>query len=120
MKRIIYQIDPKRRKPDGTFPEFVFRSKMQKSHQIRWLSEIFRNKNHNAGKKKIPFALSFRYFINFCRLTNYHILRGQASAGMTIDRIDNLKGYTDDNIQMLSNRENVQKYHRQDRQRGVG
>lgn len=119
-KRIVYQIDPKRRNPDGSFPDFVFEDDNQKHNQTRWLWKIWHYKKHNARKKGVGFNLLFLSLLNFCRNTNYHILRGQASGSMTIDRIDNLKGYTDDNIQMLSNKENVQKYFRQDRKRGAG
>ncbi len=117
-KRVVYQIDPKRRKPDGSFPDFVFNSKSIKYNQKKWLFEVYLTKCYNAAKKKIPFALSFAYFLNFCRNTGYHILRGPHRDEMTIDRIDNLKGYTDDNIQMLSSIENYRKYWEHDIKRG--
>lgn len=117
-KRVVYQIDPKRRNPDGSFPEFVFSNDDQKYSQTRWLWGIWHYKKHNARKKGIGFNLLFLYFLNFCRRTNYSVLRGNGSADMTIDRIDNLKGYTDDNIQMLSNRDNVRKYFMHDRKLG--
>jgi hypothetical protein len=117
-KRIVYQIDPKLINPDGSFPDFVFKSKFQKYHQKKWIYVLYSNRIAHALERNIPFKLSFRSFLNFCRSTNYHILRGPSRDEMSIDRIDNLRGYTEDNIQMLSNGDNSRKYQQHDSKRG--
>jgi hypothetical protein len=117
-KKIIYQIDPKRRNPDGSFPDFVFKGYFDKYHHKKWMVILYQNKAGHAKEKGIPFGLRFRSFLNFCRKTNYHKLRGTGPDDMVMDRIDNLGPYVMSNIQMLSNKENLRKYHKHDKKRG--
>lgn len=110
-KRVIYQIDPKRRNPDGTYPDFIVSDYSDKQSRLKWLyHKVFRVKKHNAKKQNILFMLQFGFFLNFCRNTNYHALRGQGANDLTIDRKDNLQGYLPENIQTLSRLENIRKY----------
>jgi hypothetical protein len=117
-KRVVYQIDPKRRNPDGSFPDFVFKNAEQRWFHTKWLYNIWRFKKHNAENKGVAFGLRFRSFLNFCRKTNYPALRGTASLDMTIDRKNNRKHYIMHNIQMLTSRDNVRKYWRKDKKLG--
>lgn len=65
---------------------------------------------HNARRRGIPFFLSREEFALFCAETNYLEERGRHKYQKTIDRIDREKGYAYDNIQVLRNDENVDKY----------
>jgi len=70
----------------------------------------YRTLKGNAKRRKIPFELTFAEFKNFAQHTNYLMGKGRSKDSLTIDRIDQQKGYTKDNIQVLSNSENVKKY----------
>lgn len=68
-------------------------------------------------------AAKKRKICHSCRMTNYMNGKGTGSTGYHIDRIDERKGYFKNNIQVLSNRENVKKYIQfdyEERQRGLG
>jgi hypothetical protein len=66
------------------------------------------NRRH-AKMRNIPYNVSRRhyYYLNF--FTLYWKKKGRKPDALTIDRIDNSKGYTDDNIQVVDKRYNCQK-----------
>jgi hypothetical protein len=68
-----------------------------------------------AAKKKVPFTISFHYFKTFCELTRYIERTGPFKHCMTIDRIDNLKGYEPGNIQPLTRAKNAEKRNKYDK-----
>lgn len=49
------------------------------------------------------------FFRQFCIDTDYMLNKGTSKHSYTIDRIDNNKGYTPDNIRVLPNVENARK-----------
>ncbi len=63
----------------------------------------------NAKRRKKPFPLTIEEFRQFCRETNYIELKGRLKKSATIDRIDSKKGYSIDNIQILSLSQNSSK-----------
>lgn len=63
----------------------------------------------NAGKRGIPFLLTFTFFRKFCEETNYLNLRGRGANDMTIDRKIPRYGYADGNIQMMTRADNARK-----------
>lgn len=65
----------------------------------------------NAKRRGIEFSLTIEYFTLFCTKTNYIRGKGKTSESYSIDRIDINKGYVEDNIQILTLRENTQKMH---------
>lgn len=64
----------------------------------------------NAKRRKKDFNLTFDEFCEFCSKTKYISGKGRSRDSFTIDREDETKGYTADNIRILSNRENIRKY----------
>lgn len=64
----------------------------------------------NAKRRGKTFTLTVEQFKMFCIKTNYLKGKGRSSEGYTIDRIDESKGYSIDNIQVLTNKENTKKY----------
>ncbi len=118
MKRVVYQIDPNRRNPDGSFPDFTFEGYNQKYNYKKWLHKLYLKLYYHAEKRNIHFGLRFRSFLNFCRNTNYHALRGRGSNDLAMDRKNNLKGYLAKNIQALTHADNNRKYWIKDRKRG--
>jgi hypothetical protein len=73
------------------------------SNPIGYHFNILRTNARRRGKE---FTLTKVEFEQFCKETNYINLKGKKSTSMTIDRIDPNKGYSYDNIQILSQAEN--------------
>jgi len=80
-------------------------------HPLRY---CFNSLKQNAKRRGKPFDLTFEQFEEFAIRTDYVNKRGTSAQGYTIDRIDPTKGYTADNIQVLTNAQNVRKYARVD------
>lgn len=73
----------------------------------------FRNAlKQNAKRRGKYFDLTLEEFKKFCIKHDYLAAKGRKSFSMTIDREDTTKGYTANNIQPLSNANNVKKHHR--------
>lgn len=70
----------------------------------------YNNLKSNAKRRGKEFNLTFEEFKEFSIKTNYLIGKGRSKDSYTIDRIDTEKGYSIDNIQILSNSENVRKH----------
>jgi hypothetical protein len=70
-------------------------------------------KDH-AKSRGIRFTLSLRAFRFFAIATSYLNRTGNSRDCLTVDRIDNKKGYTPKNIQALTRAENSMKRARQD------
>lgn len=64
----------------------------------------------NAKRRGKVFKLTFEEFKEFAIKTDYINRKGITATSYHIDRIDENKGYTVDNIQVLTNRDNVKKY----------
>ena len=64
----------------------------------------------NAKRRGKEFTITLEEFTQFCKETNYIAGAGRSSASYHIDRIDETKGYSIDNIQTLTNAENSKKY----------
>lgn len=70
----------------------------------------FQNLRSNAKRRGKAFELTYNEFKEFCIECDYINNRGRKSSSYHIDRIDPSKGYTKDNIQVLTNAQNVKKY----------
>ena len=68
----------------------------------------------NAKRRGKQFTLTYSEFIQFCTETNYLDKRGRTRKKCHIDRIDNEKGYTAENIRILTSSENIKKQHSED------
>jgi len=64
----------------------------------------------NAKRRGKVFTLTFQQFQEFAIKTQYMIKKGIWQDSYHIDRINEAKGYTPDNIQLLTNSDNVKKY----------
>jgi hypothetical protein len=89
-------------------------------HQTRrWrANNVIRNSYNSlrahARERFISFDITWNYWKEFCERTRYHELKGTGAEDMSIDRPNSLRGYTDDNIRMLSVRDNTFKQHNED------
>lgn len=67
-----------------------------------------------AKRRKIPFSITLLQFRKFALETNYLNRTGLGKHCLTVDRKNNLKGYTPRNIQALTREENVIKQAKRD------
>lgn len=67
----------------------------------------------NARRRKKTFTISLAEFSQFCIKTKILLGRGIQKDSYSIDRIDEFRGYEPDNIQVLTNSDNVKKYNKQ-------
>lgn len=75
---------------------------------MRQVSDIivarkFLMKSKNAHDRNIPFSMTFKRFkqvynTKHCQYTGVELCHDQGDNLLTVDRIDNTKGYTDDNV----------------------
>ena len=63
---------------------------------------VFGALKQNARRRGKAFTLTIEQFKDFCTRTGYLRLRGKTGKSASIDRIDPSRGYTADNIQILS------------------
>lgn len=69
----------------------------------------------SAKKRSIPFFVPFKHFKKLIEESNYYSGSGRLGTDLTVDRIDNRKGYCVGNLQVISRIENIKKYHEQDK-----
>lgn len=81
------------------------------NHPMR---HAYRNLKAHAKSRGIPFSLTFIVFRRFALRTDYLNRTGQKGSCLTVDRRNNLKGYTPQNIQPLTRAENSMKQARRD------
>jgi len=67
---------------------------------------IYNNLKFNAKRRGKEFTLTYEQFEQFCIETGYDKNRGQTPTSMSIDRIDNNRGYSIDNIRSITLSEN--------------
>lgn len=83
-----------------------------KSRKFRELNPVryaYNALKHNARRRGKAFDLDFETFAKFCQSTGYMARKGITKRKLHIDRIDASKGYTIDNIQVLTCSENSRK-----------
>lgn len=95
-------------------PAKSMKSNTEKSRQYRQAHPIraaYLNLKHNARRRGKEFLLSWEEFTEFCRPITLHYGAKRHKETFSIDRIDPRKGYSADNIQLLTLRENTLKQH---------
>ena len=80
-------------------------------HSRRWRDKFplhysFKNLRVRAKQRGKEFSLTRDEYIAFAVSTDYAKLKGKTSLSLSIDRIDPTKGYTKENIQAITLREN--------------
>jgi hypothetical protein len=76
------------------------------SHPHTYYLNALRNNAHRRGKY---FNLTLDQFKEFCKNTSYMENKGRNGNSMSIDRVDPAKGYTIDNIRVISVSENTKR-----------
>jgi len=69
----------------------------------------------NALRRGKSFEIKLPEFREWCEKTGYIVSKGMRGKNCTIDRINNNIGYRIDNIQLLTNKANIEKYHKIDK-----
>lgn len=89
----------------------VFCHRCRKRHQKENdpVAYTFNMLKNNAKRRKKGFGLTIEQFRDFCEETDYIAKKGRYKKAASIDRIDHLKGYSIDNIQVLTLSENGRK-----------
>ena len=82
-------------------------AKYRKEHPVKAAYSILKE---NAKRRKKEFDLTFEQFEAFAIRTGYMKKKGIFSESFHIDRINEAGGYTIDNLQVLTNAQNVRKY----------
>lgn len=72
-------------------------------------ASFYRLRSHAKERGKY-FDLTIDQFREFCIKTNYIEYKGIKKDSYHVDRIDETKGYTIDNIQVKTNSDNIKKY----------
>ena len=75
------------------------------------MKAAFENLKHNSKRRKKDFSLTFSQFKKFAIKYNYLAGKGRTAEAYHINRIEPSKGYSIDNIQVLTNSENLKKRH---------
>lgn len=78
------------------------------------LKRMYINMRRRSKDKNMPFSLLREEFVAFGLLNEHFNKLYDDNECVTVDRIDNTKFYTFDNIQFLSKRENTRKKYRED------
>lgn len=73
------------------------------------IRNAFNNLRQNAKRRGKQFDLTFEQFELFCIETKYILGKGKTKDSFHIDRIDESAGYSINNIQVLTNTQNVKK-----------
>lgn len=87
----------------------------EKCAKAKWRSDnplkaAFHNLKTNAKRRGKEFSLTLADFEAFCFETNYISGKGKSKTSLTIDRIDNTRGYHLDNLRVITNEENARKH----------
>lgn len=79
----------------------------RESNKIVYVFNVLKS---NAKRRAKEFTLTIDEFKTFCNNTGYLDNKGTSAHSLTIDRIDNTRGYSFDNIRAVSLTENVINY----------
>lgn len=82
----------------------------RKSREKDPVRYAYSNLKHRANERKKEFTLTLEEFREFCVRTEYMKGKGKTIGSYNVDRIDETKGYTADNIQCLDKQKNIKKY----------
>jgi len=78
--------------------------------QLDLIGVAYRRLKSHAKSRNKEFSLTKEQFSEFCIKSEYAIRKGISKDSLHIDRVDENKGYHIDNIQVLTNTQNVKKY----------
>jgi len=86
----------------GTKKRFCPRHHHMRQAETNPLGYTYSLLKTNAKRRGKVFTLTLEQFRQFCTETNYLALKGKQGSNLSIDRIDNSKGYEAGNLQVLT------------------
>lgn len=89
--------------------KYCAKHRKRKEKETNLVGVTFWNLKSNAKRRNKDFNLTLDEFKIFCERTNYLKLKGRVKNKASIDRIDPNKGYSLDNINILTVSENSKK-----------
>lgn len=90
---------------------FCAKHRHRYNKEMNPINYVFHLRKSRAKERGHEWDLTLEEFREFCKQTGYMEGKGKKAGSMSIDRIDNTKGYSLDNIQILSLSENSAKQH---------
>jgi hypothetical protein len=81
----------------------------RKKREANPMRYAFNNLKHHATERNITFTISFEYFVRFAKRSHYIEKKGNGAHNLTVDRRNNLLGYTVGNIQPMTREANTRK-----------
>lgn len=94
------------RKPAAKGRRMCSRCHMRQWRTTRPLQAAFATLRDHARARGIEFTITLPEFRKFVLQSGYLTRRGNAGACLTVDRVDNLRGYVPGNLQPLTRSEN--------------
>jgi hypothetical protein len=88
---------------------YCSRCRTRRWNESHPLARAFHNLRSHAAERGKDFSLTFEQFKIFAVRTDYMARKGKTSLSLSIDRIDNSRGYCFENIQAITLRENSRK-----------
>ncbi len=92
---------------------YCYRCKHRRHAKSKPISYAFQNLKSNAKRRGKEFSLTLKEFTEFVENSGYMDRKGKTKMAFSVDRIDEGKGYSADNIQVLTISENRKKAHRE-------
>jgi hypothetical protein len=92
--------------------KYCYCCRMRKFRENNRMKAAYFTLRDNSKRRGKIFELTFDQFSEFCRKTDYLNKSGKFKDSFHIDRINENEGYLINNIQVLTNSENVKKYMR--------
>jgi hypothetical protein len=93
----------------GKATRFCYKHHKRYQKEKNFLVYSYSYLKQNAKRRGKSFSLTLDQFKEFCNMTGYLMLKGKLKKSASIDRIDNSKGYSFDNIQVLTLSQNSAK-----------
>lgn len=109
MKKSILCITPYCRNNKTKNSSYCHKCNKRQYRERNPIRSSYTNLKCNSKRRGIEFSLTFEEFEQFCQQTEYIKGVGKKKDSYSIDRIDPTKGYTIDNIQVLTLSENSKK-----------
>lgn len=96
----------KNKAPHNKYCWSCIKERYAKKNPEKYAYQVLRN---NAKRRGIKFTITYTDFLVFCIKTKILLGRGRTKECLSIDRIDNNKGYETGNLQTLTVSENSRK-----------
>lgn len=90
----------------GNYCQTCYRKRWAAKNPVKYAYQVLK---YNARRRGKIFDLTYEQFAAFCYKNEYIAKKGRGAESLTIDRVRQAEGYTADNIQPLTNRDNVVK-----------